>query len=143
MSLIFTCCLLYNYFVKFRYFKVIETTSSRIIEGAKNAQSYITCRIKVMTKRSAGQLVFDELWIEDRLYKIKITDEENQQVENQFTKKQVLYIDVDSEVAYSDERTPPEAKSNAKIFLGYQVDNKRKYFPINIHADDLPQYSVA
>ncbi len=96
-----------------------------------------------MTKRASDQLVFDELWIEDRLYKIKITDEENQQVENRFSVKQVLYIDVDSEVDYSDERTPPETKSNAKIFLGYQVDNKRKYFPINIQPEDLPQYSVA
>ncbi len=143
MSLIFTCCLIYNYFFRHRYFKVIETTGSRIIRGAKQAQSFITCRIKLMTRLAASELVFDELWIEDRLYKIRVTNEENQEVENQFSKKQVLYIDIDSEVHHSHGRVPPSEKSKSKIFLGYIVENKRRYFPINVLTEDLPQYLVA
>jgi hypothetical protein len=120
----------------------METTTSRIMEGAKHAQSFLSCRIKLKTKRPADQLIFDELWIEDRLYNIKITNEENQEVDNQFTKKQILFIEVESEVSQHS-AIPPAEKKGSKIFIGYQVDNKRKYFPIDDFSEEAPQRSVA
>jgi hypothetical protein len=86
--------------------------------------------------------VFDELWIEDRLYKVKITNSENQFVES-FEKKQVLYIDVESEIDYTVEKNLPAENLKSKIFLGYQIDNKRKYLSIGNSSFSLPKSKVA
>lgn len=117
-------------------------TTSQLVEGAKHASSFLTCRIKLMTKRPLDQLIFDELWIDDRLYKIKITNEENEQVEGPFLKKQILYIHVESEVR-QPAGIPPSDKNASKIMLGYQIDNKRKYYPIKDFSEDTDQLEVA
>lgn len=141
MSLIFTCCLLYNYFIRYRHFKIIESTACRILTGAKHSHNFISYRIKLKTKRASHKLVFDELWIEDRLYKIKITDEDNRHIANQFSEKQVLYIDSVSEINYTEDKIPPSGRS--KIYLGYQFDNKRKYIAIKESAEEIPELLVA
>ncbi len=143
MTIVFIFVSIYNYFTKFRYFKVLEATTHRFIEEAHHAKSFLNCRIKLMMKRSEKQLIFDELWIEDRLYKIKITNSENQLVENGFSHKQVLYIDVESEINYPEYQTFPAENLSSKIFLGYQVGNKRKYFPVVRSFTDLQRLSVA
>ncbi len=143
MTIVFITVYIYNYFTKFRYFKVLEATTYRFIEEAHHAKSFLNCRIKLVMKRSKKQLIFDELWIEDRLYKIKITDLENQLVENDFNEKQVLYIDVESEIKYSEYQLFPAEDLSSKIFLGYQVGNKRKYFPVFRSFTELQQLAVA
>jgi len=106
--------------------------------------NFLACRIKLMMKRSAEQLTFNELWIEDRLYTIKVTDEENQPVENGFLEKQVLYIDVETEITADDRPLPSIESLKSKIFLGYQVGTKRKYISIENNIEELvPQLKVA
>jgi len=94
-------------------------------------------------KESSNKVVIDELWIEDRLYKIKITNENNQLVETRFNEKQVLYIDVESEINYSHEQLFPAENLKSKIFLGYQIGNKRKYLSINNSLETLSRLAVA
>ncbi|MCX6291132.1 MAG: hypothetical protein NT126_05150 [Bacteroidetes bacterium] len=142
MSIVFTCCLLYNYFIRYRHFKILETSPLQILAGAKHAQDFLSCRIKLMAKFPGHKLVFDELWIDDRLYKVRITDEENRHVENIFRKKQILYIDAGSEINHHT-FAPPKTKSGSKIFLGYRVDDKRKYFPIDLFVEEAGQAAVA
>ena len=142
MSLIFTFYFFYNYFSKYRHFKILETTPSENHERSHQVRNFLPQKIKLMTKRPADQLVFDELWINDRLYKIKITNEENQPLESPFPKKQILYIHVDAEVS-EPASIPPFDKRASKILLGYQIDNKRKYCPIKDFSEILPQQEVA
>jgi hypothetical protein len=143
MSLFLISVYLYNYFSKHRYFKILEATTYRFLEETYEAKNLIACRIKIMMKRSEDGLVFDELWMEDRLYKIKITDEENQQVDAGFSKRQVLYIDVESEISYTDRHIFPPENLKSKIFLGYMIGNKRKFFPVNASFEEVRQREVA
>ena len=143
MSIILITAYIYNYFSKFRYFKVIGATTVGFAGETHHDGNFSNCRLKIRMKRPAKQLVIDELWIEERLYKIRITDEENQSVENGFTEKQVIYIDVDSEISYSEEQQLPPENLKSKIFLGFRVGDKRKYIPINYAIEELPRLSVA
>jgi hypothetical protein len=111
--------------------------------GARQARNYVGCRIKLITRRTAHPVLLDELWIDDRLYQIKITNEENQQVDNQFSSKQVLFIEVESEASYQPESSRPVENSKTKIVLGYRVGNKRRYVPINNFSEDQRPLAVA
>jgi hypothetical protein len=133
---------IHDYFSKYRYFRILEATTHRLIEETKHAKDTIRCRIKLMMKHETEHIVFDELWIEDRLYKVKVTDEENQPVEN-VKGKQVLYIDVDSEVHYTVEKIFPAEKLDSKIFLGYQVGDRRKYLSIQQPSIRFPKRKSA
>src|SRR5437868_559998 len=104
MSLLMITVFIYNYFSKYRYFKILEAVTYRFNDGKSFTEDFMNCRIKILTKRPPADLIIDELWIEHRLYKVRITDEENQLIENGFPEKQEFTIDVESEIDYSEEQ---------------------------------------
>ena len=142
MSLIFIVTFFYNYF-KYRHFKILEVTTFQIMKSAMHAGSLVRYRIKLLAKRPADQLVFDELWVEDRLHKIKITKGEYQQASKNSVKRQIIYIDSESDIRYPSVPIPSLEKSSTKILLGYQIGNKRKYMPIKDFSTCHPQLAVA
>jgi hypothetical protein len=143
MSLLMITAFIYNYFSKYRYFKILEAITYRFNDGKNFTKDFMNCRIKILTKRPPADLMIDELWIEHRLYKIRITDEENQLIENCFPEKQALYIDVESEMDYADGQVFPAENLKSKIFLGYMVRSKRVYLLINSVSELVPRRSVA
>lgn len=142
MSLIFITTFIYNYF-KYRHFKILEVTTFQIMKSAKHAGSMIRYRIKLVTKRPADKLIFDELWIEDRLYKIKITKEVFELAANGSGKKQIIYIDSETDIRYPNLPNPAFENIKANIRLGYQIGNKRKYLQIKDFSTCVPQLAVA
>jgi len=136
MSLFFICSFIYRYFAKFRYFRILEITPAR-----NNQPGNFT--IKLKTKYPSEQLVLDEIWIDDRLYRVKVTDEDNRQIKNEFGSKQILHVLADNEIQYPEEKTRPGEKSKSKIFLGYQVGNKRRYHPIRYFTEGSDSSAVA
>lgn len=142
MSLLFIAAFFYNYF-KYRHFKILEVTTIQIMKSAKHAGSLIRYRIKLVTKRPADQLIFDELWIEDRLYKIKITKEVFEMAANESGKRQIIYIDSETDIRYPNLPNPAFANTKSNIRLGYQIGNKRKYLQIKDFSTCVPQLAVA
>ena len=142
MSLIFIVTFIYNYF-KYRHFKILEVTTIQIMKSAKHAGSLIRYRIKLVCKRPADQLIFDELWVEGRLYQIKITKEVYELATTGSGKREIIYIDSETDIRYPNLPNPAFANIKSNIRLGYQVGNKRKYLQIKDFSTCVPQLAVA
>jgi hypothetical protein len=142
MSLVLITLFIRNYFLKYWYFKVVGATTYRFPEESADP-GFSNCRLKIVMKRSVNKLVFDELWIDGRLFTVRVTDLNNQSLEDGLREKQVLYIDLDSEAEYSEYQQLPPGKLAEKIFLGFTVGNKRQYVPVNANIEQVPHLSVA
>ena len=141
MSFVLFVTFIYNYF-KYRNFEVLEVTSYQIMKSAKYAGSLVRYRIKLLTKRPAEKLVFDELWIEDRLYQIKITKEATQLPSDNSGKRQIIYIDSEPDMKYPSVPLPWVEKTKSNILLGYLIGKKRKYMKITDFFTCLPQLAA-
>jgi hypothetical protein len=142
MSLIFICTFIYNYF-KYRHFRILEATTYQIMKSAKYAGSVVRYRIKLLALKPPDKLVFDELWIEDRLYNVRITKVEYCDSKNVSGKRQIIYLDSETDIRYPFLPNPAFAHIKSKILLGYQVGKKRKYMPIKEFSTCLSQLAVA
>lgn len=140
MSIILFVTFLYNYF-KYRHFEILEVTSFQIMKSAKHAGSLVRYRIKVLAKRPVSQLVFDELWVEDRLHHIKIIKIINQRSLDKAGTRQIVFIDSEPDIRYPSVPLPWAEKS--KMLLGYLIGKKRKYFEIKEFFTCHPQLAVA
>ena len=141
MSFLIIFTFFYNYF-RYRHFEILEVTSFQIMKSAMHAGSLVRYRIKLLTKRPAEQLVFDELWIEDRRYAVKISKAVNLVSAGRSEKKQIIFIDSEPDIKYPSVPLPWAEKATSGILLGYLVGDKRKYLRIKDFFTCLPQRAV-
>ena len=126
MTIAFLCSFLYYQF-KYRHFKVVKATSRKFMTSRK--EDIVTYRIQILTKKTSEELELDELWIDNKLYKVRVMKKESNAVSRYFAEKEILYLEAEREtknVGYEE-----MAPSNfGKVSLGYRINNKRKYLSL-------------
>ena len=139
MTIAFICSLIYYQF-KYRHFKIIKATSRKWILSRKG--DVVTYRIQIVTKKTSQELTLDELWVGDKVFKVRVLKKESHFNVTQFAEKETLYLEAEREtknICYEEMRPTPQGK----VSLGYTINNKRKYLSIkSFEACDL-KHSLA
>jgi len=133
MTIAFICTLIYYHF-KNRHFKIIKATSRKWIISRRG--DVVTYRIQIVTKKTSEELKLDELWVGDKVFKVRVVKKESPINAKQFAEKETLYLEAEREtknICYEEMRPTQQGK----VTLGYTINNKRKYLSIkNFEACD-------
>ncbi len=130
MTLFLILRFVYGIYFRFPHFS-IRKTSLRTWKN-RNKDRIITCSLEIKTKKSSDELVFDELWIDEKLYRFRLS-KENQRTVGKFQKKEILRIDVVSEIPLREHNTTKPKKG--KVLLSYSFKNKKRHLSINKFSD--------
>ena len=139
MTIAFICAFIYYHF-RHRHFKIVNATSRKWLTSRKG--DLITYRIQIVTKKNSEQLKVDELWIDNRLFKVRLVKKESSSPVKQFSEKETLFIEAEREkenIVY-EEMSP---SIRGKVSLGYLVNNKRKYLSIKGFEEQQSKLSIA
>jgi hypothetical protein len=139
MTIAFICAFIYHQF-KHRHLKIIKATSRTWLSGRNG--DIITYRIQIITKKNSEELKLDELWIDNRLFRVRVIKQESNAVEKHFASKETLYLEAEreaSKVGY-EEMTP---NTRGKVSLGYTVNNRRKYLSIKGFEEHTTKLTIA
>ncbi len=124
--------LVYLTYFKYRHIKVVKATAKKFVRQAHNETANINYCIEFIVKKSSEAMKIDELWIDRKLYKFKITRETSHEHVGVFDEKESLKIDafeiMDDHI--SSTWSPPR-KFNGAVMIGYWINNKKKYLSIN------------
>lgn len=129
MTLFLILRFIYTFYFRFPHFSV-RKTSLRMWKSRGNDR-IITCTLELKTKKSSEELIFDELWIDNKRYHFKLTKEDLKSV-NEFGKKEVLRLDALKEIPEVFSSPMPK---KGKVLLAYTFKNKRRYISINKFSD--------
>src|SRR5689334_2847201 len=126
MTLAFICTFLYYQF-KYRHFKIVKATSRKWV--ISRSDDVVTYRIQIITKKASDELKVDELWVGNRVFKVRVLKKESNALVRHFAEKETLYLEAEREtknVAFEE----MQPSRNGKVSLGYIVNNKRRYLSI-------------
>lgn len=139
MTIAFICTFIYYQF-KYRHFKIVKATSRKWMTTKKG--DVVTYRIQILTKKTSEELKLDELWIDNKLFRVRILKKESNAVAKYFAEKETLYLEAEREtlkIGY-EEMKPA---TNSKVSLGYTINNKRKYLSIKGFEEHHSKLSIA
>jgi hypothetical protein len=140
MTIAFICTLIYYQF-KYRHFKIVKATCRNWIKSTRKGD-IITYHIQILTKRTSNELKLDELWVENRLFKVRVLNKEGSSSAKNFEEKEILYLEAERETSNINyEEMAPSTKG--KISLGYLINNKRKYLSIKGFEEQTAAFSIA
>ena len=95
----------------------------------KNTGDWITYQLEIKTKKNSSELVFEELWIDEKKYKFHLS-REDRKIVSKFGKKENLKLNVIASIK-SEQDLPIHGKSSkGKFLLSYTYKNKRKYLSV-------------
>ena len=132
MLTICTLTLIYFTFFKYRHIKVVKATAKRFIRHAHSEDHAINYRIEFIVKKSSDDMKIEELWIDRKMYKFKITREASKEHVGQFSEKENLKIDayeIEGDREVSAQRRPKRFSGEAMI--GYWINNRKRYLSVN------------
>ena len=132
MLTICTLTLLYFTFFKYRHIKVVKATAKKFIRHAHSDDQTINYRIEFIVNRSSDDMKIDELWIDRKLYKFRITRITSKELISSFDEKESLKIDAHEIVddVETSALRPPHRLSGAAI-IGYWIGDKKRYLSVN------------
>lgn len=139
MTIAFICAYIYYHF-KYRHFKVIKATSRNW--GVSGNEDLTTYRIQVLTKKTSEELKLDELWIDNRLFSVRVIKKESNVLTKYFSEKETLYLEAEREtkkIGYEE----MSLSSKGKVSVGYLINNKRKYLTIKGFEEHSSKLSIA
>ena len=124
MTLFIIVRLIYEAYFRFPHFKILKAGMRKWIH--KNSDEVVTYQISLKTKKPSSELVFEELWINEKRYKFFLR-RSNKRVVGTFSRKEILNLDIIGEINTENEKQPLKS-SKGKLILSYSFRNKRKYF---------------
>lgn len=127
MTFIVLMTYVYRTFYKFRHFKILKATMRRVILHEDGHTTTYT--IQVETKKSSDELIFEEVWIDEKKFKVRLSDTKRSLISN-FSEKQVLNLHLSSDTGPEEIRGSKTTTSRGKAKLGYSIGNKRKFMTI-------------
>ena len=132
MTLFIICRLIYEAYFRFPHFKILKAYMHKWIN--KRTGDMVTYQIEIKTKKNSSELVFEELWIDEKKYKFHLS-RENRKIAGDFNEKEKLNLNVLSEIL--DEHSPllSGKSSKGKLLLSYTFKNKRKFISIKKFRD--------
>ena len=127
MTLIVLTSYIYRTFFKYRHFKVLKATMKKILMAADGTK--IIYEIQVETKKSSDEMIFEEDWIDETRFKVKLSDEQRELVSS-FNTKQIVNLDITEVHSEKDLSIRPKEILKSKVLVGYSIGNKRKFLSI-------------
>lgn len=139
MTIAFICSLIYYHF-KHRYFKIVKATSRKWVISRND--DVVTYRIQIVTKKTSEELKLDELWVGDRVFKVRVLKKESNAYARHFEEKETLYLEAvrETQKVNYEEMAPSQ---RGKVSLGYTINNKRKYLSIRNFEEPDSKHSIA
>ncbi|MBL0104729.1 MAG: hypothetical protein IPP51_13800 [Bacteroidetes bacterium] len=138
MTLFLILRFVYGFYFRFPHFSIRK--SSLRTWKSKNKDRIITCTLELKTKKCSDELIFEELWIDEKLYKFKLT-KDKLKTAYKFRKKEVLRLDAISEIPdHAHSSTKPK---KGKVLLTYTFKNKRRHLSINKFTDKFQLPGIA
>ncbi|HNP47785.1 MAG TPA: hypothetical protein PKK99_04235 [Bacteroidia bacterium] len=99
----------------------------------------VVYQIQVETKKSSDELIFEEVWIDEKRFKIKLRDQEREIVST-FQDKQVVNLDIAEEAVQDETSSRPKEILKSKVLVGYSIGNKRKFLSISKFDENDENY---
>ena len=127
MTLIVLTSYIYRTFFKYRHFKVLKATMKKILMAADGTK--IIYEIQVETKKLSDEMIFEEVWIDETRFKVKLSDEQRELVSS-FNTKQIVNLDITEVHSEKDLSIRPKEILKSKVLVGYSIGNKRKFLSI-------------
>jgi hypothetical protein len=115
--------LLYEAYFRFPHFRIKNVSMRHWIN--RSAEQLITYHIELKMKRSSDELVFEELWIDEKKYRFNLSNSKRKSA-SAFSKKETLRMNVLSEIKTDTEPIPNSSSSRGKVILSYTFRNKKK-----------------
>jgi hypothetical protein len=122
VTLLIIIRLIYEAYFRFPHFRIKNVCMRQWIN--RSAEQLITYQIELKTKKSSSELVFEELWIDEKKYKFKLTRDGKKFVDD-FEKKETLRLNVLSEIKTYP--VPSIKSSRGIVVLCYSFRNKKRY----------------
>lgn len=132
MLTICTLSIIYFTYFKYRHIKIVKATAKKFVKHAHSETHDINYRIEFIVKKSSQDMKIEELWIDRKLYKFRITRESSKEHVGIFNEKESLKIDA-YEMAddHISSTLMPPRKFNGEAVIGYWINNRKKYLSVN------------
>ena len=127
MTLFLIIRIIYEAYFRFPHFKILKVGVRKWKN--KSRDQLISYQIEVKTKKPSTELVFEELWIDEKKYKFNLSREERK-IANSFDKKEILKINIFSEIKEEVNKENPVKASKGILVLSYKFRNKKKFVSI-------------
>jgi len=127
-------------------FKIMETTQQNVVGGRMESGRSEVFEIKLIAKKPSSKLVFEDLWIGVKHFKIKATHQKaDNSISTDFAKGDTILIQAIERYLPSESGELVLQKSDniksvpmeytGKALIGFKFKNKQRYFVI----DDFKQ----
>lgn len=136
MTLLIIIRIIYEAYFRFPHFKILKAGMRKWIN--KNSDELISYQIELKTKKASTELVFEELWINEKKYKFHLS-RENRKIAGSFEEKEILKLNIISELKNENLSLAPVQSSKGILLLSYTFRNKIKYIKFKkfCSIDDL------
>ena len=124
MTLFIIIRIIYEAYFRFPHFKILKAGMKKWVNNS--SRELISYQIELKTKKSSSELVFEELWIDEKKYKFFLS-RGNRKIVGSFLKREILNLDIISEINNETKSVIPVKSSKGILLLGYTFRNKRKY----------------
>lgn len=124
MTLLIIIRIIYEAYFRFPHFKILKAGMRKWIN--KNSDELISYQIELKTKKASTELVFEELWINEKKYKFHLS-RENRKIAGSFEEKEILKLNIISELKNENLSLAPVQSSKGILLLSYTFRNKIKY----------------
>lgn len=139
MTLIVLTTYIYRTFFKYRYFKVLKATMKKMLLTADGTE--VVYQIQVETKKSSDELIFEEVWIDEKRFKVHLSDEKRSIV-SAFDNKQIVNLNISEAPVEKDQSDRPKELIKSKALVSYSIGNKRKFMSIRKFEENDENSSI-
>ena len=124
MTLFIIIRIIYEAYFRFPHFKILKAGMKKWVQ--KKPDELISYQIELRTKKSSAELVFEELWIDEKKYKFHLC-RETRTIAASFSEKEILKINIISELKNDSQSDISVKSSKGIMLLSYSFRNKKKY----------------
>ena len=132
MTLFIIIRIIYEAYFRFPHFKILKAGMRKWIQ--RTSGELISYQIELKTKKSSLELVFEELWIDEKKYKFHFT-RQDRKIAGSFVKREVLKLNIISEIKNNLISENPVVSSKGILVLWYSFKNKKKHLRIKKFRD--------
>ncbi len=132
MTLFLIARFIYEAYFRFPHFKIVKKHMHKWAN--KYSGDWVTYQLEIKTKKNSSELVFEELWIDEKKYKFHLSCE-GRKIANIFEKKEVLKLNAIFPINISQDFSFHGKSSKGKFILYYTYKNKRKFISIKKFSD--------
>lgn len=94
----------------------------------RDLPSFVTYQIEIKTKKNSEDLIFEDLWIDEKRYKFRLI-KQDRKIASSFNKAEVLRFSIISELKDDQNKIPPKAGKGILI-LTYKFKDKLKHISV-------------